>query len=52
MGFFPTIRKKNVIPVHKQGNNQSVSNYGPVSLLSIFSKKFKNSRYLTLFVRF
>ena len=33
--------KPSVIPKHKQGNNQSVSNYRPVSLLPIVSKKIK-----------
>ena len=34
-------KKANVIPVHKKGNKQLVSNYRPVSLLPILSKIFK-----------
>ena len=42
MVFFLTIGKKaNVIPVHKKGNKQLVSNYCPVSLLPICSKIFE-----------
>ena len=41
-GVFPNDwTKANVIPVHKKGNKQLVSNYGPVSLLPIFSKIFE-----------
>ena len=38
-GVFPKdLEKANVIPVHKKGNKQLVSNYRPVSLLPICSK--------------
>ena len=41
-GVFPNDWKKaNVIPVHKKGNKQLVSNYRPVSLLPIYSKVFE-----------
>ena len=41
-GVFPNDWKKaNVIPVHKKGNKQLVSNYSPVSLLPICSKIFE-----------
>ena len=41
-GVFPNDRTKaNVIPVHKKGNKQLVSNYRPVSPLPIFSKIFE-----------
>ena len=41
-GVFPNDWKKaNVIPVHKKGNKQLVSNYPPVSLLPICSKIFE-----------
>ena len=34
-------KKVNVIPLHKKGNKQLVSNYRPVSLLLICSKIFE-----------
>ena len=41
-GVFPNDWKKaNVIPVHKKGNEQLVSNYYPLSLLLICSKIFE-----------
>ena len=41
-GVFPKdLEKANVIPVHKKGNKQLVSNYRPVSLLQICSKNFE-----------
>ena len=41
-GVFPNDwTKANVIPVHKKGNKQLVSNCRPVSLLPIFSKIFE-----------
>ena len=42
-GVFPNDwgKKANVIPVHKKGNKQLVSNYRPVSLLPICSKIFE-----------
>ena len=48
-GVFPDDYKKaNVIPVHKKGNKQLVSNYHSVSLLPISFKIFKNW-YLNVF---
>ena len=42
-GVFPNnLKKANVIPVHKKGNKQLVSNYCPVSLLLICSKIYEN----------
>ena len=41
-GVFPKDWKKaDVFPVHEKGNKRLVSNYRPVSLLSIFSKIFE-----------
>ena len=42
VGVFPNDWKKvHVIPVHKNGNRQLVSNYRPVSFLPICSKIFE-----------
>ena len=41
-GVFPNDWKKaDIIPLHKKGNKQLVSNYRPVSLLQICSKNFE-----------
>lgn len=56
VGIFPDIFKTAVVlPIHKSGDKDSVTNYRPISLLSIFSKIFEkviNNRltsYLTKF---
>ena len=49
-GYFPTAWKKaNVVPVHKKGNKQILSNYRPVSLLPISSKLFEKIIFDTIF---
>ena len=49
-GYFPTVWKKaNVVPVHKKGNKQILSNYRPVSLLPICSKLFEKIIFNTIF---
>ena len=49
-GKFPFERKKaNVAPVHKKGNNQTLENYRPVSLLPICGKIFERLIYNSLF---
>jgi len=41
-GIVPSIMKiANVIPIHKKDSKFSLSNYRPISLLSIFSKLFE-----------
>lgn len=53
-GIFPDVLKTSkVIPLHKRGSKSSVSNFRPISLLSIFSKILEKiihrriMRYLT-----
>ena len=49
-GYFPRAWKKpNIVPVHKKGNKQILSNYRPVSLLSICSKLFEKIIFDTIF---
>ena len=41
-GIFPTALKvAKVIPIHKNGKKDDVSNYRPISLLSVFSKLYE-----------
>ena len=48
--YFPTAWKKpNVVPVHKKGNEQILSNYRPVSLIPICSKLFEKIIFDTIF---
>jgi hypothetical protein len=43
-GTFPShFKRANIIPVHKSGDKQLVSNYRPISLLPLFSKVFEKS---------
>lgn len=38
-GIFPTCYKNSIIvPIHKKGNSKLMTNYRPISLLTIFSK--------------
>ena len=39
-------KKANVVPVHKKGNNQSLKNYRPISLL-LFAVKFLSVSFIT-----
>ena len=50
-GYFPKNWKKaNVIPVYKKNERNSISNYRPISLLSIFGKIFEKMIYDNLYV--
>ena len=52
-GKFPHKWKKaNVVPVHKNGNNQSLKNYWPISLLPTCSKIFERLIYNEMFTFF
>jgi hypothetical protein len=44
-GVFPDLMKiAKIRPVHKKGNRHEISNYRPISVLSIFSKIFEKNR--------
>ena len=47
--FLTAWKKANVVPVHKKGNKQILSNYRPVSLLPICSKLFEKIIFDTIF---
>ena len=48
-GNFPTNWKRgNVVPVQKKGNKDLINDYGPVSLLPIFSKIYETCIYNAL----
>ena len=52
-GKFPSeLKKRNVVPVHKKGDNQILKNYRPISLLSIYGKNFERLIYNSLFENF
>ena len=42
-------KKANVVPIHKQGDKQTLKNYCPVSLLPICSKIFERLIYNKMF---
>ena len=49
-GEYPSERKKaNVVPVHKKGDQQSLKNYRPISLLPFFGKIFERIIYKNIF---
>ena len=48
-GIFPdTLKIAKVIPIHKTGSRTDVSNYRPISLLSLFSKVYEKIMYSRL----
>ena len=48
-GIFPQVLKTaKVIPIHKSGSKADVSNYRPISLLSVFSKIYEKIMYSRL----
>ena len=51
-GIFPSEWEKNVAPIHKKNDKQSVTNYRPVSLLPICSKGLECIIYNTMFTYF
>ena len=49
-GIFPQkLKRANVIPVYKSGNQMSVNNYRPVSVLPVFSKIYEKIVYKRLY---
>ena len=49
-GYFPLLWKKgNIIPIHKKGSKQEITNYRPISLLPIFSKIFERIIFNALY---
>ena len=47
--FLTTLKKANVVSVHKKGNKQILSNYRPVSFLPICGKLFEKIIFDTIF---
>ena len=47
--FLRALKKANVVPVHKKGNKQILSNYRPVSFLPICGKLFEKIIFDTIF---
>ena len=43
------MEKANVVPIHKQDDDQNVKNYGPVSLLPVFGKIFQRLIYSEMY---
>ena len=49
-GIFPQeLKRANVIPFYKSGNQISVNNYRPVSVLPVFSKIYEKVVYKRLY---
>ena len=44
------MEKTNIIPVHKKGDKQLITNYRPVSLMSICEKVFEKIIFSPIFV--
>lgn len=42
-------KEANITPVHKKKDKQTVSNYRPISLLSIFAKVFEKIDFKNLY---
>jgi hypothetical protein len=53
LGNFPDCLKFSIIkPMYKKGEEKNKKNYGPISLLTSFSKVFEQALYITLNVYF
>ena len=49
-GLFPSEWKKaHVVPIHKKGSKHIISNYRPISLLSVCGKVFEKNLYKSIF---
>ena len=49
-GVYPNAWKKsNIVPVHKTGDKQIISNCRPISLLTIFDQAFEKTLFNTIF---
>ena len=48
-GLFPDkLKLAKVIPIYKKDSTQNCNNYGPISILSVFSKMFEKLMYTRL----